>query len=366
MESDGIYSPVLGSPLPILRLGKVVLPTNLLIAPIAGYTDMSYRIIARRQGGVGLGCTDLLCTHAVLRQNTGTRVLMQTCSEDSPLCYQLFGGDEDPIVEAAQWCQNAGAQVIDINMGCPVDKVTAHNGGSALLRDPDRTVRMVQRIVAAVPNVAVTAKLRLGWDDSSIVAPQLARRLEGVGVQLITIHGRTREMQFSGKARLEGIAQVVAAVVEIPVIGNGDIRTPQDAAEMIRQTGCAGVMVGRAALGAPWIFRDVWSYLTTGTVPPELTVTQKCELMREHFHLHQQHRGEWAAVCGFRQRASWYGKTMGPCRSLREGMRTINTAADFERVMDEFLARVMSLGAIYRPPAEPNGFAETRQNVMPG
>ncbi len=313
------------------------LPTNLLLAPIAGYTDLSYRLVVRRFGGLGLACTDLLCPQGVLRQNFRTRILMATTEEDRPLAVQLFGGEDDPLIDAARYCRDEGARVIDINMGCPVDKITQRNGGSALLCDPDATIRMVEKLVAAVPEVPITAKLRLGWNDKSITAPYLARRLEQVGVRMITIHGRTREMGFGGQVRLDGIAEVVAAVDHIPVIGNGDVRSPQDARTMMEKTGCAGVMIGRAALSAPWIFRDTWSYLRTGKLPAQPTLEEKCNTIREHFRLHLEYRGEHAAVCEFRQRISWYAKEMHPCRPLKDAMRSIQNAADFHRALDDFL-----------------------------
>ena len=166
-----------------LKVGPVALPTNLFLAPIAGYTDLAFRLIARRFGGLGLGCTDLICVHAVLRQMPKTMVLMQTCDEDRPLAVQLFGAEDDPMGEAARRCIDAGAQVIDINMGCPVDKITRQARRLARLRDPDATVRMMEKLVASVPGIPVTAKLRLGWNDEHIVAPYLARHLEEVGVQ---------------------------------------------------------------------------------------------------------------------------------------------------------------------------------------
>lgn len=320
-----------------LRIGPVQLATSLLVAPIAGYTDLAFRLIARRMGGVGLGCTDLLCPQGILRQTSHTRVLMQTCEEDSPLCYQLFGAEGDPLIAAAGWCVDHGAQMIDINMGCPVDKVTQRHGGSALLCDPDATVRMMEKIIAALPNTPVTAKLRLGWDDQHIVAPYLARRLEEVGVQLITIHGRTTEMGFSGSARLDGIAEVVSAVKAIPVIGNGDIRTPQDAARMMQITGCAGVMIGRGALSAPWLFRDTWEYLNGRPIPSAPTLEEKCQILREHFDLHMRLRGEHSAVCEFRTRISWYAKEMQPCRPLKDALRHLDTPERFHRAVDDFL-----------------------------
>jgi tRNA-dihydrouridine synthase B len=250
---------------------------------------------------------------------------------------QLYGGNVELLCEAARWAEDRGAHVIDINMGCPVDKVTKRDGGSKLLCNPDHTLRMVERIVGVLRHTPLTAKLRLGWDDTCIVAPQLAARLEDAGIALITIHGRTTEMRFTGQARLGGIAEVVAAVKSIPVIGNGDIRVPEDAARMIRHTGCAGVMIGRGALSMPWIFRDTWHYLTTGTIPDEPTIEQKCQLIRDHFHNLCRFRSERSAVLQFRKRISWYAKQMNPCRMLRDEMRVIDSAADFESAITRFL-----------------------------
>lgn len=320
----------------MLKIGKVQLATPLLLAPIAGYCDLSFRLIARRCGGVGLACTDLLCPEGVLRENYRSMVLSMTCEEDTPLCMQLYGANPDRLCEAARWVEDHGANVVDINMGCPVDKVTKKDGGSKLLCDPDSTVRMVERVVGVLRHTPLTAKLRLGWDDTCIVAPQLARRLEEVGVQLITIHGRTTEMRFSGKARLDGIAQVVAAVKNIPVIGNGDVRSAADAKRMIDVTGCAGVMVGRAALSNPWIFRETDQFLREGTLPPPPTLAEKCQLMRDHFANIVRFRGERIALLEFRQRVSWYAKNLHPCRILRDPMRQVRTAAEFHGIIDRF------------------------------
>src|SRR5688500_6560082 len=191
-----------------LQIGPLRLATNLLLAPIAGYCDVSFRLVARSCGGVGLACTDLLSPEGVLRENRHSMNLAATCPADSPLCMQLYGGDVEKLCDAARWAEDRGAHVIDINMGCPVDKITKRDGGSKLLCDPDNTVRMVERVIKVLRHTPLTAKLRLGWDDTCIVAPSLARRLENAGVAMITIHGRTTEMKFTGQARLDGIAEV--------------------------------------------------------------------------------------------------------------------------------------------------------------
>jgi nifR3 family TIM-barrel protein len=325
-----------------LTIGNVQLATNLLLAPIAGYCDVSFRLIARACGGVGMACTDLLCPDGVLRENKRSMELAATCPEDSPLCMQLYGANIDKLCEAAMWAEDRGAHVIDINMGCPVDKVTKRDGGSKLLCDPDNTLRMVEQIKSCLLRVPLTCKLRLGWDDSCIVAPYLAKRLEEAGVSLVTIHGRTTQMKFTGQARLDGIAEVVAACKRIPVIGNGDVKTPQDAKRMLEYTKCAGVMIGRGALVRPWLFRDTWSYLTTGTIPAEPTVEEKCRMIRQHFQniLHFRNstgEGEKFAILELRKRISWYARTMAPCRMLKDPMREFSSTAEFESIIDNFL-----------------------------
>ena len=320
-----------------LTIGKLKLATNLLLAPIAGYCDLGFRLVARSCGGVGMASTDLLCPEGVLRENYKSMVLAATNEHDSPLCMQLYGSSADRLCDAARWAEDRGAHVIDINMGCPVDKITKRDGGSKLLCDVDNTLRMVEKIVAVLRHTPLTAKLRLGWDDTCIVAPKLASKLEEAGIALVTIHGRTTEMRFGGQCRLDGIAAVVAAVKKIPVVGNGDVTSPQAAKHMIDYTGCAGVMIGRAALSQPWIFRDTWSYLTTGVIPEPPTIQHKAQLMRDHFRVYMDHRSERAAVVEFRKRVSWYAKQMHPCWPLKDEMRSIDSAADFERVISSFL-----------------------------
>ncbi len=320
-----------------LRIGPLELATPLLLAPIAGYCDLAFRLIARSCGGVGMACTDLLDPNAIAHETPKTLRIASTTDEDTPLAMQLYGGDADKLCDAARWAQDRGADVIDINMGCPVDKILKKDGGSKLLCDPDNTIRIVDKVRKAVTRVPLTAKLRLGWDDSCIIAPVLARRLEEAGVEMITVHGRTTAMKFSGQARLEAIAEVVSAVKSIPIIGNGDIRTPADAVRMFETTGCAGIMIGRGALARPWIFRDIWGYLTTGQVPPEYSLEEKCALMRKHFHLMLHYRRERYSIQEFRKRISWWAKTMHPCQQMREEMRGLQSAVHFDEIVGRFL-----------------------------
>ncbi len=345
-ESDIVYPAAFMRP---ISIGNLRLTTPLLLAPIAGYCDLSFRLIARSFGGVGLAVTDLLCPDGVLRQSRRSMQLAATSELDSPVSMQLYGGDADKLCEAARWCEDHGADVIDINMGCPVDKITKRDGGSKLLCDLDRTVGIVEKIKRAIRNTPLTAKMRLGWDDSCIVAPELARRLEDVGVSMITIHGRTTEMKFTGSARLDGIAQVVQAVKSIPVIGNGDVKTPKDAARMMHHTGCHGVMIGRAALTRPWIFRDTFSYLLSGLIPPEPTLEEKCDMIHTHFYNLVRHRSERAAIVEFRKRISWYVKTMHPCGQLKEEMRMVESANQFDEILLRFRTWRMEIDGASSP-----------------
>jgi len=333
---------------PMLHIGPVQLETPLLLAPIAGHTDLAFRIICRELGGVGMASTDLLNCYSILAGNDKAMRLAATNHRDRPLCMQLYGNDGDPLPDAARWAADHGAEVIDINMGCPVDKVAKKCGGSLLLRDPARTVRLAERIVraGAERDVPVTAKLRLGWDEASIVAPRLARMLEEIGIAMITIHGRTTEQRFRGSARLDGIGEVVASVRSIPVIGNGDITEPEDVVHMMRATGCAGVMIARGSLRTPWLFRRAWDLLRTGVVSPEPTFAGKIDIIRKHLDLMCEYEGEREAVRIMSQRISWYGKTMGHIKPLKERVRVAQTSDEIRAALAEWRdARVDALAA---------------------
>lgn len=322
-------------------IGPVRLATNLLLAPVAQYCDLAWRITCRECGGVGLACTDLLSPHGVLAGTAKSMDLAETNEFDAPVCMQLYGNDPDLLAQAGVWAVEHGAAVVDINMGCPVDKVVKKNGGSMLLCEPGRTVGLAERIVRAVDRasrgtVPVTAKMRLGWDDSCIVAPDLARALERVGIAAVTVHGRTTEMRFAGACRREGIRDVVQAVDRIPVFGNGDVVTPEDAASMLGETGCAGVMIGRGSFSRPWVFRRAWSLLTTGDAGPEPAEHEKIAIMRRYFRLMLEYRGQSYALHHMRRRMSWFAKSLGPCKPLHEAVRTAAVADEVERALDAF------------------------------
>ena len=352
----------------MLRVGDVQLKTNLLLAPVAGYFDLAYRLVARSVPGVecraehaggphdigdgtygalGLACTELLCPHSVLRENDKALWRAATSPEDTPVCMQLYGADADILAEAARWAEARGATIIDINMGCPVDKVTKKHGGSKLLCDPGHAVALAKAVVDAV-DVPVTAKIRLGWDDSCLVADSLPPRLCDVGVAMITVHGRTTAMKFKPSVRLEGIAATVEAVKNkfpgVPVIGNGDITTPSDAEKMIAVTGCDGVMVARGAMGQPWLFRDIAHRLATGEDPEPLARAQKARLVLDHFENLCRYRDEKVALRTIKTRISKYSAHLQPWPGLKRDVQPIADVQQFrdfwQRGMDVLRAEV--------------------------
>ncbi len=324
----------------MLKIGPVQLSSNLLLAPIAGHTDIAFRILCRELGGVGVAYTDLLNCRAILKETSRTLDLARTNEFDQPAGMQLYGNSEDPLPEAALWACDHGARVIDINMGCPVDKVAKKSGGSLLLRDCANTTLLAQRIVRAVERhtngrVPVTAKMRLGWDPEHMVAPQLARQLADVGIAAVTVHGRYTVQFFSGHADWSAIGRVVEAVPNIPVIGNGDVTLPEHVPALIREAGCAGVMIGRGALRTPWMFRQAHALLQTGTASAEPLLEEKIRVVLRHLELSALYDGEERAATRLRQHISWYGKSMGHIKPLKE---TIRLATGFEQIKRALLA----------------------------
>jgi nifR3 family TIM-barrel protein len=321
-----------------LRIGGLCLDSPLLMCPIAGYTDLAFRSVVRRIGGLGAAYTDLINPRGLLRGSATAHRLAEIAPDERPAGIQLYGCQAAEMADAARYCERQGPAVIDINMGCPVNKVAGRGGGAGLLRDWAGAVRIASAVVNAV-KVPVTVKMRLGWDDGSIVAPQLAAALEDVGVAAVTVHGRTACRHFSGGVDLDGIAAVVAAVRRIPVIGNGDVDSPEAAEHMIRRTGCAGVMIGRAALSDPWIFRRVSAHLRGDPPPAEPTFAERVAMMNEHFRGLLQRRGETTALIVFRRRFSWYAGRLQAGSEMRRRMRHLQSAAEYEDLAGELLDR---------------------------
>src|SRR3974390_3100156 len=242
-----------------VRFGSLTLSSNLFLSPLAGYTNLPFRQTVRELGGLGLATTDLVNARSLIERKAKALKLIETAPADQPLAVQLFGSVPEEMRDATAYLESLGIASVDINMGCPVRKVCRVGGGSAMMTQLSKTAALVKGMVDAV-GIPVTAKMRLGWDDQNITAPDLARTLEDVGIAAIFVHGRTRAQGFGGTVNLAGIRSVVEAVRTIPVIGNGDITTPEAAAKMLRDTGCAGVSIGRGAFYNPWIFKDTRHY----------------------------------------------------------------------------------------------------------
>ncbi|PTX91444.1 tRNA dihydrouridine synthase DusB [Opitutus sp. ER46] len=319
-----------------MRLGPYELSSNLFLSPLAGYTNLPMRLTVRELGGLGWATTDLVNARSLIERNRGAMRLVATAPQDQPLAIQLFGGVPEEMRDAAIICQELGAQSVDINMGCPVPKVVRVGGGSAMMTELDKTAALVRGMVAAV-KIPVTAKMRLGWDDQNLTAPDLVRVLENAGIAAVFVHGRTRAQGFSGRVNLAGIRQVVAAARHIPVIGNGDVTTPEAAREMITQTGCAGVSIGRGAFYDPWIFRRTHRLLTTGELLPEPEFAERIHVLRRHFERYVEFYGEEHGARLFRRVAPWYAKRFGPAKPFKRRIITITSRADFEAAIAEYL-----------------------------
>lgn len=318
----------------MLRIGSLALESRYLLAPLAGYTNLSFRLAVRELGGLGLATTDLVNARALLQQSRRTMDLLQSCPADRPVAVQIYGANANDMTAAAQWLEAYGLSSIDINMGCPVHKVTRGGGGSALMCDTVNTIELVRKVVESV-RIPVTVKMRLGWDAADLSAPFFAREFEKVGVAAVTIHGRTRAQGFSGLVNLDGIRAVVEAVERIPIIGNGDVRSLADAEQMLQRTGCAGIAIGRGALLNPWFFAQLQHWEQTGDPGPSATYGQRLDFMDRHFHLLVQHKGERFACLSFRKVANWYCRVLKPGRAIQQRLMMIESVASFEQIVVE-------------------------------
>jgi nifR3 family TIM-barrel protein len=309
----------------------------LYLAPMAGVSDKIFRQICKEYGADVL-TTEFVSAEGIFRRNDRTQEYLDFDEIERPLGVQLFGGDADHMAEAARqvvdWVQ---PDFIDLNFGCPVNKVVAKNGGSALLKDCPTLASVAAAVVRAVAPLPVTAKIRIGWDADSVNAPRVARVLAEQGIAAITVHGRTRAQGYSGAADWNVIGEVAAAV-SVPVIGNGDLASPADVAKRRSETGIAGVMIGRAAMSAPWIFNQTKSYLATGEIPNPPGAVEKWNLILRHCQLVVQEWGvEDQAVRSMRARLMAYSKGFPGSKALREKFQHVSTLADVEAIAQEHL-----------------------------
>ena len=306
-----------------LAVGNVVLENNVILAPMAGVTDLPFRLLCRK-AGAGMVCTEMVSAKAIYYNNKNTEGLLEIHPEEGPVSLQLFGSDPQIIADMAKRIEERPFSVLDFNMGCPVPKVVNNGEGSALMKNPALVREILSALVKAVKK-PVTVKIRKGFDEGHCNGVEIAKIAEDCGVAAIAVHGRTREQYYSGHADWDIIRQVKAAV-RIPVIGNGDVDSPRAAKEMLQQTGCDGVMIGRAAQGNPWIFRDTVSFLENGTVPEPPDSRMKKQMVLEHAELQIRLKGEYTAVREMRRHLAWYTAGMPHSARFRQMINSVESS----------------------------------------
>ena len=310
-----------------LRIGNVILENNVMLAPMAGVTDLPFRLICKEQGA-GLLCMEMVSAKAVHYNNKNTEALMEIHPEEMPVSLQLFGSEPDVMSETAARIEERPFAILDINMGCPVPKVVNNHEGSALMKDPKLAGEIIYAVSHAIQK-PVTVKIRKGFDEDSVNAVEMAKVAEENGAAAVAVHGRTREQYYSGKADWDIIRQVKEAV-HIPVIGNGDVTDAVSAKRMLEETGCDGIMVGRASRGNPWIFREINSYLDTGIIPERPTGQEVCDTILKHARLQLEYKGEYTAVREMRKHVAWYTTGYPHSARLRQLVNEIKTIAELE------------------------------------
>lgn len=309
-----------------LKIGNVELENNLILAPMAGVTDLPFRLLCKEQG-CGLMYTEMVSAKAILYKNRNTGPLMEVRPEEEPVALQLFGSDPEIVSDIAAQVEDGPYAFIDINMGCPVPKIVNNGEGSALMKNPKLVEQILTALVKKVKK-PVTVKFRKGFDDDHINAVEIAKIAESCGVSAVAVHGRTRAQFYSGKADWDIIRQVKEAV-KIPVIGNGDIFTPEDAKRMLEETGCDGLMIARGAEGNPWIFSRTLHYLETGELLGPPSREELKETILRHAQLQIQFKGEYLGLCEMRKHLSWYTVGLPHSSSLRNDVNQTETWEDF-------------------------------------
>ena len=316
----------------MMKIGNVELKNNLILAPMAGVTDLPFRLITEKFNR-GLVCTEMVSSKALYYGDEKTKQLLKNDGEKRPISMQIFGSDPESMAFAARYVSEI-ADIVDINMGCPAPKVVKNGDGSKLLLDLNKVEEIIKAVVSN-SKVPVTLKFRKGWDNEHIVACEVAKIAEKNGVSAITIHGRTRDEFYSGKADLDIIKKVKQSV-NIPVIGNGDVIDEESAKYMLEYTGVDGIMIGRGAMGNPWIFEQIEHYLRTGEKLPRPTNQQKYEILKEHIELDIREKGEKVALNEMRKHISWYTKNMKDSSSFRNEINHIDNKDELMKKIKEY------------------------------
>ena len=317
-----------------LKIGNVILENNVILAPMAGVTDLPYRVLCREQG-CGLVCMEMVSAKAVLYNNRNTKELLQVDERERPVSLQLFGSDPHILSDIAARLEEGPYDIFDINMGCPVPKIVKNGEGSALMKDPALVEEILSAMVKAVKK-PVTVKIRKGFDDASVNAVEIAKIAEACGVAAVAVHGRTREQFYSGKADWDIIRRVKEAV-RIPVIGNGDVFTAEDAKRLVDTTGCDGIMVARGAKGNPWIFREITEYLDTGKKPERPSARELKEMILRHGRMMLEFKGELAGMREMRKHVSWYTAGYPNSAALRNDINMVSSMEELEALIKERL-----------------------------
>ncbi|MEG0314579.1 MAG: tRNA dihydrouridine synthase DusB [Erysipelotrichaceae bacterium] len=316
------------------KIGNIEIANQVVLAPMAGISNEAFRTIAK-QFGAGLIYAEMVSDKALMYQNVKTLGMTNVNKDEHPLTMQLFGKDVDSMVKAAiQIDKDCDCDIIDINMGCPVNKVIKAGSGSALMKDIPYATNLIKEIIANV-NKPVTVKMRSGWDNDHINAVELAKSLESIGVAAIAVHGRTRKQMYEGTADWS-IIKAVKQAVNIPVIGNGDIKTPLDAKRMLEETGCDAVMIGRAALGNPWIIKETVNYLENGIITDEANIEEKFKLARLHANKLVTLKGEKVGMKEMRGHGAWYVKGLHGSHQIKDQLAKVNTLEEFNNILSKY------------------------------
>ena len=316
--------------MPELQIGNVKLENDLILGPMAGVTDLPFRLLCKEQGA-GLLCMEMVSAKGIMYNNKNTKFLLTIDERERPVSLQLFGSDADIISEQAKRIEELPFDILDINMGCPVPKIVNNGDGSALMKNPLLAGEIIEKTVRAIQK-PVTVKIRKGFDDAHINAVEMAHIAQELGAAAIAVHGRTREQYYSGKADWEIIRKVKEAV-KIPVIGNGDVWTPQDAIDMRKQTGCDGVMIGRGAQGNPWIFKQILHYEQTGELLEKPSPQEVTEMILRHAKMQMEFKGEYIGMREIRKHAAWYTAGYKNSAKLRGKINETETYEELKELL---------------------------------